>query len=130
MTDSPTPTATGWETYNDTIVRVEQGPEWFAQLLYDPPLWAQQVVPLLIGLVGATTLYALWKVGLPDEALAEITQNIGIIAGVGVATMVLVETGSFGYHVDVLVGWLGGSLVGREVARRVVVPQVWPEIAD
>jgi hypothetical protein len=130
MSDTPTPTATGWRTYNDTIIRVQQGPEWFAQFLYDPPLWAQQALPLIIGLFGAATLYALWQVGLPDDALADVTENIGIIGGVGLATMLLVETGLFPYWIDVGVGWLGGWLIGRELSRRVVIPAAWPELSD
>lgn len=132
MSGTPTapPTSSNWGSYNDTIVRVEQGPEWLAQLFYDPPLWAQQTLPLIVGLFGAAALYAIWRVGLPDAALAEMGENIAIIAGVGLVTLLLVKTGLFPYWVDVSVGWLAGWLIGRTVARQVAIPAAWLGLAD
>jgi hypothetical protein len=117
--------AANWGARGDTIVRVEQGPRWLADLLYNPPLWAQRALPLLVGVVGVVALLALWRVGLPEDVWPEIAENLAIAGCVALTTTLLTHLPG-GFLLDVGVGLVVGYSVAVIGVRRVVVPRVWP----
>lgn len=100
-----------------TPIIVEQGPDWLALLLFDPPaalVWGLVVI-VAATVVGA--IYALTRVDISADALREIGSNLLLAASIGVGTQLSVTTLAVGYALDVGIGVVAGILLTELLVR-------------
>lgn len=98
---------------------VEQGPEWLAGLLVDPPLITYVVAALLVVGVAALVVVAHRREPLDRADAREMLASVAIVGACGLGAWVFKELAIAGYLVDVLGGWAIGGGVGVVVARRI-----------
>jgi hypothetical protein len=101
----------------ETPIVIEQGPEWLAMLLYDPPtvlVWA--LVAVAVATV-AGGVYALTRVDVSPTALREIASNLVLATSIAVATHLSVTRLAVGYVLDVGIGVVAGVLLTEMLVR-------------
>ena len=57
-------------------VCVERGPEWLAQLAYDPPAWMSAAVAAVVILTIALAALGYHRHGIDEEVLREMADNV------------------------------------------------------
>lgn len=95
-----------------TLMEVEQGPRWLAELLYHPPDWLVTVVGLGIVAINLLLLGLALHVNLTNDVLVEMTTNFGIAAGAGGGAYLSMRVFNLSYTLDVGVGLVVGVVVG------------------
>lgn len=91
---------------------VRQGPQWLADLLFNPPDWLYASVVLGTLAVAGLLAWAGARVDWTPTLVSEIVGNGLTVACIGGVTWLLVRSGTFGYVFDVV----GGITVGYCVA--------------
>jgi hypothetical protein len=98
---------------------VEQGPDWLAALLVDPPMITYVVAGVLVlGVIGLVVA-AHRRDPLDRHDAREMLASIAIVGGCGLGAWVFKELAIAGYLVDVLGGWAVGGGVGMLAARQI-----------
>ena len=124
-----TPTFTPTPTPNGTVVGytdghlpivVAQGPAFLARLLWNPPGWLNPLIGLLVVVtIGLAVVGYRRHGGLDPELLADMGQNVSIVAFALILTYMVRGIPGIPYVVDVAVGGVGGWVLAV-VARHVV----------
>ncbi len=102
-------------------IKVEQGPEWLARLLYDPPSFVEIGV-FVIAIVVVGLAYLGYR-NVNDDANAktevsiEMAQNALVVVFALLLTSLLVEVATLPYVLDVALGGGGGWLAAMVLTK-------------
>lgn len=109
-------------------VYVEQGPEWLAALLVDPPMWLVFFVAGVCCLLAAGALWSYQRHGIDRAVVEGIARNLVVVGCVGTSVYALRSWTSLSYLEDVVFGLaigLAAAVVLFHAAVRPMIEAKW-----
>lgn len=107
----------------DANVYVHQGPEAIAQLAFNPPTWIGLAMKLVILVVLGLAALSVYRHGVDEELVEEMSFMALVAVGVIVATRAFVIYLEVAYVLDVLggavTGWVA-ALLFKQLVYRIV----------
>lgn len=100
-----------------TLVHIERGPAWLADLLIGPPTWVQVTLAAIAVVTIGLAALGYRRHGLDREVLEEMAQIGTIVFCITVSTIMLRELAITGYLVNVLAGTAGGYALAQYLIR-------------
>jgi len=130
LISTPTPGGCGDESAFGKGYCVEQGPEWLAKVVVNPPGWVYAVLAALLGALLGFIVLAHRREAIGAHDVRDVLGSLSIVGAIGLSTLAVRELGWFGYLGDLAVGWAVGAVLGLWVARQVRADEPRGEAPD
>lgn len=97
----------------NSIIHIQQGPDWLVMLLYNPPWWVEWAgYAVTLSCIGLAYL-GYQQTDIDNQIVAEMARNAIIVLGAAVVTIALVNYAALPYIADVVIGGVSGWLLGQ-----------------
>lgn len=121
LTPTPTPNGTANASIQSsrpgTQVVVEEGPVWLAKLAFQPPGWLFDVIWLVVVLVGILTALGLYRNGIDEDVIREMSLAALTVVGAIVAANLVGSVGWLPWAAKAIIAGGSGWVAARGIER-------------